>query len=431
MCKKFRDFELTNIEDNPNIKYSKALLERNNSLIRKLRRKLQIATRSARSFVLTPIARYLASRGVRVFNVSGPSRIGHFAAEPDWYLKQVALGEREATRPILLLRSKGTGVNLALLDIWREHFDVIDGGWRFAILRQFKYIPELTINGGDGVVAITGAADYARVLDKWGSRPPLVKLPSQQEQAGRDVLARLGVPGGAWFVCLHVREGGYSPRDEFIHSHRNSDISTYKQAAQEIARRGGWVIRMGDASMTPLPTGSDRWPNTVDYALSDSKSFAADVFLCARTRFFLGDTSGLFMVSAIFGIPCVLTNVIPHGMGMGPTDIAIPKILEREAHRLSFPDILSSDIGYFRMAELYRDANLTVIDNSPDEIHAVAVEILDRIEGQLPLETAEETKLQQAYRELFKPDHYCYHSAGTIGRAFLTKHAALMNKNEN
>jgi putative glycosyltransferase (TIGR04372 family) len=385
--------------------------------------------RSARSVVLTPVARFLASRGVRVFSVSGPSRIGHFAAEPDWYLKQVALGEREAIRPILLLRSKGTGVNLALLDIWREHFDVIDGGWRFAILRQFKYIPELTINGGDGVVAITGAADYARVLDKWGSRPPLVKLPSQQEQEGRDVLAQLGVPEGAWFVCLHVREGGYSPSDEFIHSHRNSDISTYKQAAQEIARRGGWVIRMGDASMTPLTAGDDRWPNTVDYALSDSKSYEADVFLCARARFFLGDTSGLIMVSAIFGVPCVLTNVIPHGagMGMGATDIAIPKILERDGRCISFPEIFGSEIGYFRMAELYQDANLTIINNSPDEIHAVVMEILDRLEGQLLPETVEETKLQQAFRELFQPDHYCYHSAGTIGRAFLKKHADLMN----
>ena len=176
MRTEFWEIELTKIQDNPNIKYSKALLKRDKSIVRRIRRKFQIAMRSARSVVLTPVARFLASRGVRVFSVSGPSRIGHFAAEPDWYLKQVALGEREAIRPILLLRSKGTGVNLALLDIWREHFDVIDGGWRFAILRQFKYIPELTINGGDGVVAITGAADYARVLDKWGSRPPLVKL---------------------------------------------------------------------------------------------------------------------------------------------------------------------------------------------------------------------------------------------------------------
>ena len=52
--------------------------------------------------------------------------------------------------------------------------------------------------------------------------------------------------------------------------------------------RGAWCLRMGDPSMRPMP----RAPRVIDYAHSAIRSDWMDVFLCARCRFFIGNTSG-------------------------------------------------------------------------------------------------------------------------------------------
>jgi len=69
---------------------------------------------------------------------------------------------------------------------------------------------------------------------------------------------------------------------------RNANISDYTDAMRAIVARGGWCIRVGDPTMRPL----DPIPGVVDYARSSSKSDWMDLFLCARCRFFLGNTSG-------------------------------------------------------------------------------------------------------------------------------------------
>ncbi|MDP6651393.1 MAG: TIGR04372 family glycosyltransferase [Gammaproteobacteria bacterium] len=60
-----------------------------------------------------------------------------------------------------------------------------------------------------------------------------------------------------------------------------------------ITDAGGWVMRMGDSTMKPLPT----MPQVIDYANSDMKSDWMDVFLCAQCRFVIGTSSGLFTLN--------------------------------------------------------------------------------------------------------------------------------------
>ena len=58
----------------------------------------------------------------------------------------------------------------------------------------------------------------------------------------------MGVPEDAWFAVCHVREGGFKGEEKF----RDADITTYFEAFNEIVKRGGWVIRMGDNTMAPF-----------------------------------------------------------------------------------------------------------------------------------------------------------------------------------
>ncbi len=144
-----------------------------------------------------------------------------------------------------------------------------------------------------------------------------------------------------------------------------------------ITRQGGWVIRMGDAKMPPMPD----WPNAFDYARSKFKSDWMDVFLLASCQFFLGTASGPSEIPPCFGRPCALTNW-PYISITSPyardrfvakhlkwSDSGVPFTL---AERLSDPFAV---IEYpSKIADVYR---FEFQDNTPEEIAALVQEMLD------------------------------------------------------
>src|SRR5262249_598115 len=77
------------------------------------------------------------------------------------------------------------------------------------------------------------------VQSRWDGdgRGPLLELSAEDRERGYRLLRELGVPQDAWFVGLHVRESKDRMRDV-----RDADITTYRLAIEEIAKRGGWVL---------------------------------------------------------------------------------------------------------------------------------------------------------------------------------------------
>ena len=180
---------------------------------------------------------------------------------------------------------------------------------------------------------------------------------------------------------------------------------------------------MGDPSMKAMPSIE----GVIDYAHFPLRSDRMDVFLCAGCRFFLGNTSGLSMISTVFGVPCALVNMIPlTSMGWLSGDLCIPKLLRKrnDARYLSFAEILASEIGNYRMSSFYRDAGIEIDDNSPEDIFDLTVEMLDRLDGHGD-KYRDYLKLQQAFARLLKPQHYGYGTAARIGGLFLAKHPEL------
>ena len=352
-----------------------------------------------------------------------PDRIGHLAAEFDCFLKEMELGLRPRVRPVCLL-SPADVANACLLEYWEEQIRVVHGRVARALLRPFLYFPYLRIGLLETVTALGETASYPSVLADWGTRAPLLCLKREHEIRGEEALRQLGIPEDAWFVCVHSREGGYSPRDEHIHAYRNSAIGDYGLAMQAIVERGGWCVRMGDATMAPLPETQ----GVVDYARSSLKSDWMDIFLCARTRFFLGNTSGLCIVSTIFGRPSALANMTPLAAAypVGTADIGIPMLLERlSGEVVPFGEALSAPMADFRWAELYRENGLRTVNNSPEEIRDLAVEMLDRLDGK-PRDDERAERLQKAFRDHYRPGHYMYGAASRMGSAFLEKYAQLI-----
>ena len=178
--------------------------------------------------------------------------------------------------------------------------------------------------------------------------------------------------------------------------------------------------------MTRLPP-LDR---VVDYANHPLRSPEMGVFLCASCRFFVGNTSGLFIVSSVFGVPSALANIAPFAaMGFSPDDICIPKLLRSRSNGrfLDFKEILASPVSNYRMGRLYEEAGIELVDNTAEEIEELVVEMIDRIEGKSAA-YADFELLQWRFKSLLRPTHYCYASASRIGARFLSRHQELLEQ---
>ncbi len=392
---------------------------------------LRKATLLSISILLSPLARLLARTRIR-FLVGGChlDRIGHTALEPDLYVKSEILGWRPRYSGILLAPDKSV-VNPCLLHYWKSYIRIIRNPFLVKLLRPLainsclQYDP-LYVNFPNGNRVVIIPAVYpiqAKYEAAYGGQPLLSLSPSDVERGWR-CLQRLGVPRDAWFVCLHVRAPGYLP-DDACHSYRDADIYTYLPAIEEIVRRGGWALRMGDPTMKRLP----RMNQVIDYAHSEVRSDWMDVFCLAQCKFLLGTTSGPFNVSFVFGVPCACTNFVPMGHGTySSKDLFIPKLYWdlKDGRYLTFSEVLRSPLRALWETRDYEAAGITLVDNSPEEIRDLAVEMMDRLNGTVQY-TPEDHALQKRFKSLLEVEPL-FGTCSRVGRDFLRKYAWLLQE---
>lgn len=345
------------------------------------------------------------------------TNVGHIGFL-DQYVKKGMLGQRCPAEPVLVTGLKPVA-NPCYLDYWAQHLPrrISDPATYLRIAPMVDLLEDHThgmmdAQGRQTISYLYG--DYVSVLGQWDreGRGPLLTLSEADVRRGEERLRDLGVPEGAWFVCVHAREDAWDRV-------RNVEIDSYRLAMETICARGGWVIRMGDAGMTPMP----EMPGVIDYARSPLKSDWMDVFLWARNRFFLGTASGPCQVPPTFGVPCVLTNWAPiFAPVFYDADICIYKRYFQgpEARELSFPELLSSPIGYISSSVFLARQGIRLQDNTAEEIHEAVVEMLDRLDGQAP---PPDDAFQAAWKQCFLP---VGGTNGRIGHAFARRHPHLL-----
>lgn len=268
--------------------------------------------------------------------------------------------------------------NPALVQYWDSYCSIINSPETVNQLTQFSYpIEELLslIQLNDG--RLVQLEQFAmEVQMRWESekRSHLLHLRDQHKEKGYQILHKLGMPKGAWFCGLHVREGG-----DALRSIRNADISTYDAAIEEISRLGGWVIRMGDKSMHKLQSSN---PCLIDYVHSEHQSDWMDIFIWSEGKFFLGTGSGPSAVPLCFGKPVAYSNWGPLGHRQwGKDDIYLPKLYIHESSGipLTMEERMSDKYAYHESHIALKDSGIAVIDNSPEEIRDLILEMLAKI----------------------------------------------------
>jgi putative glycosyltransferase (TIGR04372 family) len=361
--------------------------------------------------------------------------IGHVATI-DYVIKLRMLEGRDPNETILYLPPGLRAANRYLVEQWRPHLRLITDPRQLPFpeeqMKYFAvnyYVPEL-----DGVRASYWWEVASQTSQRWRaqSRQPVLKLAAEVEERGRKVLAGMGVPSNAWFVGLHVREPGYTVHHRGLHGVLNARIEDYLPAIGEIVERGGWVIRMGDPSMTPLPPMA----NVIDYCHSPARSDWMDVFLAATSRFFVGTSSGVCYVAQAYGVPCVLSNWWPPAQRPWHAgDIFLPKLLRRigSGRALSLEQTLDEPFGYCNSTRYLKEAQGVIVeDNDPEDIRAAVVEMLERLDGREAYESTDIAMRERAESIYATTAMRLYRSsaafgAGALARDFVRRNPSFLS----
>ena len=264
--------------------------------------------------------------------------------------------------------------------------------------------------------------------------PAHLSFTPEEQRQGEEAIRSLGIPEGARFVCVMARDATYYANRVRYRgapmTHRNSDIRTYLPAIERLVERGYVAVRMGAEVERPLETSN---PRIIDYA-SVVRSDFLDIFLCAHCHLYLGDGAGLRHVPIIFRRPLALVNYIPfeYTTTWSSRDLFIPKTfwLRSEGCVMTFREILVSGVGRALRDEEYERYGVEVINNTPEEITALALEAEARLAGTWQA-AGEDEELQRRFWEIFRTHTQVYKNAPwrmhwRIGAEFLRQHQALL-----
>lgn len=265
----------------------------------------------------------------------------------------------------------------------------------------------------------------ARIQHEWeqAQRPPLFSLSEAEKKWIGNYLSNFGLPKGAWYVCLHVREPGFHQSWNTLYpSMRDANIADYGLAIDAIVKAGGWVLRMGDPSMKPLPP----MDHVIDYAHSPFKSQTADILLAAGCKFILGTNSGYVNLCTMYNVPCALTNWVPIGwpLWMGQ-DLMIPKLFrEKKSGRyLNIEQIFEQNLAFLQNWKELPE-HIELVANTPEEIAALTLEMLAQCEAnkdQGQAKVAAPSLVQNYYAQVAK--RYESFTGSRLAKSFVDKHA--------
>ncbi len=352
------------------------------------------------------------------------------------YIKAEELSGGPVKQKIILVDPKIPVNNYSYLNYWRRYVTVITDPAlidRCCALEKCLTLPLSMLMPFRGKMRLSNFLSVGLIRECWEKegRPPLLTLSAEDAVRGQACLRELGVPEGAWFVAFHVREGSSKDKGGLSEDFRNADIGSYLSSMAAITAAGGWVIRMGDPAMQPLTP----MKGVIDYAHSSRKSDWMDVFLCARSRFFVGTSSGPYTVAMAFGVPVVATNYMSSYTMYCLTskDIVLPRICwsRSEGRYLSFHELISPPVGIATSQRIYDELGLDIIPNTAEEITEAVIEMSRKCEGSLR-DSEEDALLHRDFRAFSETCSLTYGDEkipvnARVGTAFLRKHAMLLD----
>ena len=367
------------------------------------------------------------------FGVFGADRMGVFAPTAHGYLLK---NQREIARPRTadFIGVRGPISNLLLFRMLTRQIRVMKGAWLWLMLnRACLFWTRSSLHHGGTLFSLN---DFPQFLNY----PALLPFTSSEKLEGKNLLQALGVTSDAPWVCIHNRDAEYlntkvvasksSPENFWgYHNYRDFSAKSMVLAAEELTKRGYYVLRMGAVVAEQLISTN---PKIVDYASTPLRSDFGDIFLLANCAAYLGSDSGIASVPFIFCRPVIHINwplsQVATLTFQGPLIFITKHLYHRSTKRyLGIREVLDRKLINAGESRVYEEAGVDVEDNTPEEIRDLAVEVDERLKGTWHPQTQDE-QLQQQFWELFRqqcPPEHVGSVQPRIGAAFLRQHGYL------
>ncbi len=337
------------------------------------------------------------------------SRIGHFSMNTDLYCCKRDAGVNFPSQMFLdVFCLRKYVCNKQLEKMWRHRLIILPRWLIIPLLRVNRFF-NIFISGGNyheiELQDSNSDRDVYNLCEKFQAH---IGFNEEEELKGKEILKKFGIPQNAKFVCLDVRDSAYldrhkehNLRDFNYHNYRDGDIDRYVLAAEELAKRGYYVFRMGVKVHKPLKTSN---PKIIDYANSKMRSAFMDIYLAAKCSFCLSTTSGLYGVSYIFRRP-IAYIFMPLGYLVGEKEnhLIITKHHKHKKNKkeLTVSEIFSSNVALCLKTEEYELNDVELEENSSEEIKDLVIEMDERLNGRWK-DTKEDLLLQKRFWSIFE-----------------------------
>jgi putative glycosyltransferase (TIGR04372 family) len=366
--------------------------------------------------------------------------MGRFYGSTEYFLRERKFHPPKERDAVFLI-SGNVPVNHQIMTMVGRQVKVIKSD---ILWRALDYLRKVTPD--DSLWIDLGNTGWLRGRE-WTVPGPQLSFTPEEHKRGQELLRRLGIPEGAQHVCFFAKDRYYtdSPDTKLdpnsywgSRDFRNCDIKNYLPAADDLAKKGVYVLRMGIHQPEELlPSGLDH--RIIDYTgkirpTLDDPDFL-DAYLQATCKFFLGCTSGIYQLSSIFGVPVAYANMIPYGeCGRMPHDIVIFKKCrnKKSGKFIPFPELIKRglDADWLTLEELEqldRDG-IEFVENTESEIFDLACEMNLRLDGMWK-PNPEDEELQRRYLAL-SPAR-CFDGSpfpGMVGAKFLRLNSHLLQE---
>tara|TARA_B100001123_G_scaffold162086_1_gene186907 strand:+ start:32 stop:1363 length:1332 start_codon:yes stop_codon:yes gene_type:complete len=234
-----------------------------------------------------------------------------------------------------------------------------------------------------------------------------LQFTAEEEIYGKSILKKFGLNQDDKFVCLAVRDDAYQKkkipsrfRDWSYHDYRNYNIDHFVLAAEELAKKGYYVFRMGVVVNKSLNSKNSK---IIDYANSDLRSDFMDVYLGAKCTFCISTGLGFDFVPHIFKRPIALFALPVASLRThSERYLLLTKhhFLKKEKRKLSLSEIFSHGVAFAQDANIFKNKGIELIDFTPEQIRDHVLEMAENLESLKKL-TTEEEELQKSFQELF------------------------------
>lgn len=309
-----------------------------------------------------------------------PAAIGHAIMNPSMYFFSLQQGQEPISLDIIGMPPSMTRLNSQLTTMWARHIDFSRDGERLAS----------KVVGSPLMIESLASYDITRDPGLFNAPPSLVFTLTEERQA-REELERMGVPHGAPFICLLVRDSAY---DQIKYAgnptfppgcgeERYADIDSYEEACLFLAELGYYVIRTGFHVAKPLKWASKR---IIDYS-TKYRSELMDLWLPARCFFLFANVGGIGAMASIYRRPMLFTNHIFHYRPpvYSNTLVLFKHLRGKNSRRYKDLDYILDHIDD-RLYNSNPDAvkwysTMEWVNNSPQELKDAAMEMLSLIDG--------------------------------------------------